>query len=266
MDGFKDYLPKVLTSQKDQEQLYRSAKEHHEILATRNASELHSMSKDVRRNCMRALVHLAKFNGCYGHWQGIVKQNGLKWKQADDSFNFFEKESITDMLGYMKQIIKTCPGEYANTFIFATLAGLRPCEACQAIRLIREGSKDYFNPDLGVLEHFRRKDIFVWRSKKAFISLANTDLLDLARVSCDSYPAMQSAFRRRNVDLHSGYGRKIFATWLRQKDIETEFMDLLQGRTPSGIFAKHYFRPSFKEHSEKVRSLIASLAKEVESP
>ena len=117
------------------------AKKYCDVLTTGNASELHPLTRDVRRNAMRALAHLAKFNGCYEQWQKIVKANGLKRKQADDNFNFFEKEDITEMLDYVKRIIGQYPGECANAFIVATLTGLRADEACQAIRLIKKGQK-----------------------------------------------------------------------------------------------------------------------------
>ena len=43
------------------------------------------------------------------------------------------------------------------------------------------------------------------------------------------------------------YGRKIFATYLRNKGIEPEIIDLLQGRIGSSVFVNHYYRPDIKE-------------------
>jgi intergrase/recombinase len=40
------------------------------------------------------------------------------------------------------------------------------------------------------------------------------------------------------------YCRKIFASHLRQSGIESEIIDLLQGRVPKTLFARHYFIPS----------------------
>ena len=42
------------------------------------------------------------------------------------------------------------------------------------------------------------------------------------------------------------YCRKIFATHLRTNGIEQETIDFLQGRVPRSVFARHYFRPDFK--------------------
>ena len=43
------------------------------------------------------------------------------------------------------------------------------------------------------------------------------------------------------------YCRKIFATYLRNKGIEPELIDLLQGRLPKSIFLRHYYRPDINE-------------------
>jgi intergrase/recombinase len=247
LEGFDVYLKGVLTSDKDIVHTNRVANKYREILITGNASEFHSLTKDVRRNAMRALAHLAKYNGRYEQWQKIVKQNGLRWKQADDNFNFFEKEDIGEMLEYVKRIVRTYSRECGNAFIFATLTGLRASEACQAIKLIKQAAKGYYSTDFGgMLEHFRFKDIFIRRSKKAFVSLVDDGILDLARQSCDNWNAIRSRLKREDTEMHMAYCRKIFCTWLRQSGVETEFIDLLQGRVPATVFAKNYYRPSFE--------------------
>jgi len=61
------------------------------------------------------------------------------------------------------------------------------------------------------------------------------------------------------------YCRKIFASYLRQSaSIESEIIDLLQGRTPNTVFAKHYFRPNLQQYSEKVLSALTKLKQEIE--
>jgi intergrase/recombinase len=41
--------------------------------------------------------------------------------------------------------------------------------------------------------------------------------------------------------MNMAYCRKVFATYLRSNGVEQETIDLLQGRTPKSVFAKHYF-------------------------
>ena len=57
--------------------------------------------------------------------------------------------------------------------------------------------------------------------------------------------------------MNMAYCRKIFATYLRINGIEQEIIDLLQGRTPKSVFAKHYFRPDFDY--QKIKHVINSL-------
>jgi len=54
------------------------------------------------------------------------------------------------------------------------------------------------------------------------------------------------------------YCRKIFGTYLRQNGIESEFIDVLQGRVPQSVFAKHYYRPD-QATIDKTRKLITEL-------
>jgi intergrase/recombinase len=57
--------------------------------------------------------------------------------------------------------------------------------------------------------------------------------------------------------------RKIFASHLRQSGIESEIVDLLQGRVPKSVFARHYFTPSLDYRIKVIRALN-KLRKEIE--
>ncbi|AIF82998.1 hypothetical protein NTE_00922 [Candidatus Nitrososphaera evergladensis SR1] len=60
-----------------------------------------------------------------------------------------------------------------------------------------------------------------------------------------------------------GYCRKIFSTYLRMNGIESELIDLLQGRIPKTVFARHYFRPDFDKNTERVRNLVEALMTQI---
>ena len=229
------------------------------VLQTGNASELQTMKKDKKRQVMRALAHLAKYNGVYEHWQKIIRNHGIHWREANnDDFHFFEQESITNMIDTIKQTMKILPTDQANTFIFATMTGLRADEVCNAVQLIKQDAQDYYNPSLKVLEHYKHKQTFIRRTKKAYISLVDDEILALARQSCKNYNSIQCYLKRRKTAMKMSYCRKIFGTWLRQNGIKTEFIDVLQGRVPSSVFARHYYRPD-QATLDKVRRLIAEL-------
>ena len=58
------------------------------------------------------------------------------------------------------------------------------------------------------------------------------------------------------------YCRKIFATYLRNEGIESEIIDMLQGRIPNSIFVRHYYRPSlnnFNDVSNKLDKLLEQI-------
>jgi intergrase/recombinase len=62
-----------------------------------------------------------------------------------------------------------------------------------------------------------------------------------------------------------GYCRKIFATFMRQMaGVESEIIDVLQGRSPSTVFAKHYLRPSGLDFRGKVLAGLEELERERE--
>lgn len=51
----------------------------------------------------------------------------------------------------------------------------------------------------------------------------------------------------------------MFATFLRQEGIETEVIDLLQGRISNSMFVKHYYRPDLDTIFERVRKAVSKL-------
>ena len=63
------------------------------------------------------------------------------------------------------------------------------------------------------------------------------------------------------------YCRKIYSSYLRQyAGIESEVIDLLQGRTPNTVFARHYFRPNLQQYTEKVLNALDKLHQEINQP
>jgi intergrase/recombinase len=59
------------------------------------------------------------------------------------------------------------------------------------------------------------------------------------------------------------YCRKIFASHLRQSGIESEIVDLLQGRVPRTVFARNYFTPSL-DYRAKVLCALDKLRRDID--
>jgi intergrase/recombinase len=110
-------------------------------------------------------------------------------------------------------------------------------------------SHHYYNPERQTLEHFRFPEIFLRRTKKAYIFFITLDNLQpIATLGCKTptpgYNAIRHACGRAGIacDLH--FCRKIFASHLRQEGIQPEVVDMLQGRVSQSVLTRHYLTPS----------------------
>jgi hypothetical protein len=67
---------------------------------------------------------------------------------------------------------------------FVCLTGLRPGEAVESARLIndRDAFPKYYKPEKMTLEHFRFPDVFFRQTKKAYISFASPEILEVAKL------------------------------------------------------------------------------------
>jgi hypothetical protein len=210
---------------------------------------------------MKALAVMSKYLGRYNEWKQLKEQHQLKWSNGD-SMQFFEnifneKENYTAMLGWLMTVCKTLPKAYGNILIFSALTGLRPDESCKSVALIKNNKANYLKDGM-ILEHYKFPDLFIRRTKKAYVSVVTDGTLSLAEKCGNySYVAIRCAVKRRGLDMHMVYARKIYATFLRMNGIEPELIDLLQGRVPKTVFSRHYFRPDFDYN--RIRKAIDSL-------
>jgi intergrase/recombinase len=173
------------------------------------------------------------------------------------------KSGLEEMINWIKQIIIEIP-RFRNAILFNTLTGLRPDEALRAFSLLSSGANnsDYINREKMILEHFRYPEEFLRKTKKAFVSVVNEEILGLSKSGASSnlsYNAIRKVFQRKGKQLNLLYCRKVFATFLRQEGIESEIIDLLQGRIPNSMFVMHYYRPDLSDIYERVREKITKL-------
>jgi hypothetical protein len=198
--------------------------------------------------------------GCYDLWKSIIERHQLKWSN-EDAVQVFQNITNADhdfssMVKWLKDALTKLPQSYGNILLFNALTGLRPEEAIQSIKILHKESDNYLK-DNTVLEHYKYPSIFIRRTKKAYISIVNDTILGLARQAGDhSYNALRLSIKRKRLDMNMAFCRKIFATHLRNNGIEQELIDLLQGRTPKSVFARHYFRPDFN-HRGIIECLIS---------
>jgi Archaeal phage integrase len=219
---------------------------------------------------MKSLAALAKYTGSYDTWQQMRERFQLKWSNSNAlqqfSLNFNNGKDLNHMLYWLKETYTKLPQKYGNVLIFNTLTGLRPSEACMAINLIHTHYDDYINQTNQTLEHFRFP-CFIRRTKNAYISVYSDQIINVAKNTCKdiSYSFLKYIFRKCGFHLHTSFCRKIFATYLRTHGIEQETIDLLQGRSPRSVFARHYFKPTFSEERKKVIVCLEDLYREINS-
>jgi intergrase/recombinase len=255
LKGFREYLMSQKIEQKTVNELFRNSVKYHHILYERDASELVSYSVGKRKHIMKALAAFSKYSGCYETWQTIRKQHQLKWTSVDSlsGFNsiFKENANFSKMVEWIKNAITNYP-RFSNIFLFDVLTGLRPAEAIESFNILIDPAKraGYVSKDGNILEHFRFPDTFLRRTKKAFISIVNKNILKLTenrQKDVLNYDKIRLAFLRDNQKFYMSYCRKIFAIFLRNEGVESELIDHLQGRIPNSIFVRHYYRPDMSK-------------------
>jgi Archaeal phage integrase len=265
-DGFKQYL--LAQRKRNLKQIILKAAKHGHILETGDAGEILTFSNTKRRHIMEALVCLSKYQGTYNTWKEIKEKYQLKWT-SPDSLEVFQsifnnEKNYSSMLSWLKNVIAQIPKPYANILIYNALTGLRPAEACQSIAFIQSDFQNYLKQDKMVLEHYRYPEIYIRNSKKAFISIVDDTIIKIGREAANcGYNALRNYLVRRKLGMNMSYCRKIFATYLRTKGVEQETIDLLQGRIPKSVFARHYFRPDFENVQNKIRKSLNILQNEI---
>ena len=265
-EQFKQYL--LADGRKNIKQVLLYAAKYGYILNTYNASAILPLSTNKRHHAMEALVSLSKYQGKYHVWKEIKEKYQLKWSNGD-SFEVFEgilegHNNYPAMMEWLRDTISKIPEPYRNVLIFDTLCGLRPSEAFQSLCLIQSDLQNYLRSDKMILEHYRYRALFVRRSKKAFISIVNEQVLQIAKQSNNcGYDAFRSYLKKRGLAMNMAYCRKIHGTYLRKHGVESELVDLLHGRVPKTVFARHYFRPDFELEMKRIRNLTMQLYQEI---
>jgi hypothetical protein len=155
------------------------------VLHNGDAQEILKLSVQKRLLVMQSLATLSKYLGCYDKWKLIRERYQLKWS-AIDGLQILtnianNRNSYSAMISWIKDACSKLPKSHGNILIYCTLTGLRPSEACQSIALIHSDLDNYLNKELMVLEHYKYPQLFIRKTKKAFISLVNDSILEIAQ-------------------------------------------------------------------------------------
>jgi intergrase/recombinase len=251
---FKDYLEKSYNHNTAKIRLCY-AKRYYHVLLEEDTSDLLSVESGQKRlNIMKALTLLSRYLGRYDTWQQIRKRHNLKWTTGNESFEALQRFfnpglSLDVMLDWVRKAIAVLPAAMGTVIKHAVLTGLRPSEAVESVRLLRtnQQQQQYYNLERQCLEHFRFPEVFLRRTKKAYISFITLDNLQpIVNIECKTptSDAIRQACRKKGVNMNMHYCRKIHGSWLHQHNkITSEEIDFLQGRTSPSIFSRHYLTP-----------------------
>jgi intergrase/recombinase len=270
--AYKNHLLSKFTSRSYAKQIFSNSIKYFRCLE--NPQGISEMPASTRGNVLKAMANLSKFLGVYGDYQKKLKNSGIKWLSTDDAFSSFLRmtnnnhSSLGDWCKAMQKVLR----ENEKLLLkYALATGIRKNEAIKSFNLIidlaQAGELDsYYNSNLGILEHYKQKDaegkfMFLKPTKKLYISIVSKTFIDeIAQSNKVSYSAIRKRITRANHKIRIKELRSYFATYLRQHGILAEYIDLLQGRIPKSVFAKHYLKiESIKELVQKVNDVTATI-------
>jgi hypothetical protein len=244
----KEYRPLAMARCK-----YKYARQFAHCLFGGNLSELRLLTDDKRCHVLKSLSALAKFIGVHTEFKGMVKNFGLKWggKNPDDIIiaRLTKPENSDEMYKWMRAVKTRFPA--FETFVdFMAATGLRYVEAVNSWNLIVELAKqgklgNYYEDNKQVLEHYRFKEIFIRRSKKAYISFVSRELIQkIAQSDRLKMNALTCRVRKKGMKQRFGDIREFQGSLLTRTHTQPE-IDFLHGRVSTGVFMTNYFNPAW---------------------
>jgi len=262
LKAYREYLDEKY-SKKYACLMFGYIKKYHHCFS--NPNELLKIPVSIRSNVMKAMVSFSKYTQKYEEYKLKLKNSGIKWVTNDSAFNSFLRivnNNHSDLDQWYCEMQNTLRDNEKLFLKFALMTGLRKAEAINSFNLIiklhKEGKLDSYYKD-GILEHFRYPELFFRRTKMAYISIVTEGLVaEIARSKPVSYFAIRKRIVTHRQSVRLKELRSYFATYLRNHGILAEYIDLLQGRIPKSVFARHYLKvEDIKEIAYKVLALTA---------
>ena len=230
--------------------------------------ELDTFKKHKRSNVLKSLVAYAKYAGTYSEFKQRLKDYGIRWGKTTDSIGSFLRmmnNNGSDVLKWYREALQILRPNEQTLLKLVLVTGLRKSEAIQAfnliIRLSKENRlKEYFNEELQTLEHFRFRDLFLRKTKNAFISFLPKSLIEeIVNRSPVTYESIRKRLQRKHISIRLMELRNHFATFMVRHGLIREEVDLLQGRIPANVFIRHYWTPSLRELRSRTLKAISFL-------
>jgi len=236
-EDFEDWLLKdhKLRVAKD---IVSYAKKYHYLLK-RDFSEIKKLTDGKRKHVLKSLSALSKYLGIYEDFRKLIINYGVSWigkSSADLLIDRLTKICNSDeVFNWIKKVKQQIP--HLRTFMdFIAITGLRLNEAIDSYNLIIKLSRqnklsEYYNEKNETLEHFKFKETFIRRTKKAFVSFIPKEFI--IRITNDnslkSYHSIKKTVQNKVGKQKFGDIREIHATYLT-KYLKQPEIDFLHGR------------------------------------
>jgi len=243
----KDHRPHTTVS------MVSYAKQFQDCLVQMDLSRVQDLRDSFRPNVLKALSALAKFTGVYEQYRKAMRGYGLKWggRNADDIVidRFTKVKDSGEVWSWIREVKRARP-ELTDFMDLMALTGLRLGEAIDSYNLIIDLAgkgklTDYYKKDQGILEHFRYKDLFIRKSKKAFISFVPEELIQRIREDrpLKSKFGIQKRVSSQKLKLRFGDLREAHASFMT-KHLQQSEIDFIHGRVSTNVFMRNYFNPA----------------------
>ena len=242
------------------------AKRYAACLLDKDFKPMLELGQSKRAHVMNALSALSKFLGMHEQFSQLVKDYGFKWTIRSDDLiiaRFTKTANPLDVFDWVKEVKLTCP-DLRDFMDLICATGLRYEETVESynliVKLARENKLNtYYDSKREILEHYKFKEIFLRRTKKAFISFVPQNLIN--RIA-DKKPlnvySIQTKVKRKTKQLRFGDIREVHGT-LQTRHLSEVEINFLHGRVSSSVFMTNYFNPTWITDLKK-RSLKAVAA------
>jgi hypothetical protein len=144
---------------------------------------------------------------------------------------------------------------------FTAISGLRKTESIRSYNLIIELShenrlEEYYDESKSCLEHFRFPEMFIRRTKNAYITFIDAKQVKTIESSKQvSYEMIRKKLERRGMSTRLSLLRSTWATFMENQLSQAE-VDLLQGRVNQSVFMRYYFAPDLEKLGTKVLAVL----------
>ena len=249
------------------------AKRYAHCLLKRDLTEVACLRRTLRTHVIKALSNLSKFLGVYEEYKRLIRSYGIGWtgKSVDDLVieRLTKVKNPDEVFQWVKQV-KTVRPDLAEFMDFISVSGLRLNEAVESFNLVitlsREGKlSEYYNEQTEALEHFRFKETFIRRTKKAFVSFVPKQLIQKITLcsTLKSKDAVQKRVHKEGLSVRFSDIREAHATLLT-KYLKQPEIDFIHGRVSANVFMSNYFNPAMiSDLKQRVFQAIAEIQSKI---